>query len=585
MAFQVRQGTNAQRLTIIPQSGELIYTTDTKEIYVGDGVTVGGVQVSGGGGNSTYGNTNVFDYLGSGSNVNLITTGNVVAATISTGGSNGNITGVNYYFGNVAQISGNVSAAYFIGDGSLLSNVGNVGNYGNANVAAFLPTYTGKLGNSVTIAIGSGAGQTNQDLYTVAVGDLAGQTNQGEGAVAVGSESGLSNQGDTAVAVGPNAGQSNQGASAVAVGNSAGRLNQGVAAVSVGISSGGNSQGFAGVAVGAFAASLNQGANAIAIGTYAAQTNQAANSIAIGTQAWANGMSSIAIGPEAGFSNPGSNTISIGAEAGSGITGNNSICIGSLAGSGIVGANTIVIAATQRLASADGPGFYVEPVREDNGNTAAAVFYNSDTAEFTWSKSSTTLKTPVQVATTVSLSTLSQNGYIYNNGPGNDGQNAYIQQFDSPSGTYDPLVIDGVTMVAGYRVLVKDEIGSTGVNPGLLTGKNGIYVVTQPGDLTTRWKLVRADDFNTANEVPDATVFVEMGTVNKGTEWRCTTLKYDPFVMGSTSANFTDVMRQLPQTKASNATGVPGDICWDANYIYVCTAPNTWKRASLSGGY
>ena len=42
MALQVRRGTNAERLTIIPEEGELIYTTDTKVLYVGDGVTTGG---------------------------------------------------------------------------------------------------------------------------------------------------------------------------------------------------------------------------------------------------------------------------------------------------------------------------------------------------------------------------------------------------------------------------------------------------------------------------------------------------------------------------------------------------------------
>jgi hypothetical protein len=29
-------------------------------------------------------------------------------------------------------------------------------------------------------------------------------------------------------------------------------------------------------------------------------------------------------------------------------------------------------------------------------------------------------------------------------------------------------------------------------------------------------------------------------------------------------------------------TGAQGEICWDANYLYVCTATNTWKRAALS---
>lgn len=43
---------------------------------------------------------------------------------------------------------------------------------------------------------------------------------------------------------------------------------------------------------------------------------------------------------------------------------------------------------------------------------------------------------------------------------------------------------------------------------------------------------------------------------------------------------------QAPQaTKASNAPGTTGQVCWDSNYIYVCTAPNTWKRTALAGGY
>lgn len=37
-----------------------------------------------------------------------------------------------------------------------------------------------------------------------------------------------------------------------------------------------------------------------------------------------------------------------------------------------------------------------------------------------------------------------------------------------------------------------------------------------------------------------------------------------------------------PTTKASNDAGNTGEICWDASYIYVCTAANTWKRATLN---
>lgn len=42
MALRLRRGTDAERGTITPLSGELIYTTDTGKLYVGDGTTLGG---------------------------------------------------------------------------------------------------------------------------------------------------------------------------------------------------------------------------------------------------------------------------------------------------------------------------------------------------------------------------------------------------------------------------------------------------------------------------------------------------------------------------------------------------------------
>jgi hypothetical protein len=45
MALRLRRGTEAERLLITPQQGEIIYVTDTKKIYSGDGATIGGVLV------------------------------------------------------------------------------------------------------------------------------------------------------------------------------------------------------------------------------------------------------------------------------------------------------------------------------------------------------------------------------------------------------------------------------------------------------------------------------------------------------------------------------------------------------------
>ena len=46
MALQIRRGTDAQRQTTIFKSGELIYTTDLKDLWAGDNVTSGGTQIA-----------------------------------------------------------------------------------------------------------------------------------------------------------------------------------------------------------------------------------------------------------------------------------------------------------------------------------------------------------------------------------------------------------------------------------------------------------------------------------------------------------------------------------------------------------
>ena len=82
---------------------------------------------------SDYGNANVATFLASGTNTqDIITTGTVTGNLLTTAGASGNIIGVNY-----------VSANFYLGNGSQLTGL--PATYSNANVAAFLPTYTGNL--------------------------------------------------------------------------------------------------------------------------------------------------------------------------------------------------------------------------------------------------------------------------------------------------------------------------------------------------------------------------------------------------------------------------------------------------------
>jgi hypothetical protein len=46
--IQIRRGVEAQRASVTPDAGELLFTTDQKQIFVGDGVTAGGLLVGGG---------------------------------------------------------------------------------------------------------------------------------------------------------------------------------------------------------------------------------------------------------------------------------------------------------------------------------------------------------------------------------------------------------------------------------------------------------------------------------------------------------------------------------------------------------
>ena len=45
MALRLRRGTDAERLLITPFAGEPIFTTDTKQLFIGDGATLGGVPI------------------------------------------------------------------------------------------------------------------------------------------------------------------------------------------------------------------------------------------------------------------------------------------------------------------------------------------------------------------------------------------------------------------------------------------------------------------------------------------------------------------------------------------------------------
>ena len=90
-----------------------------------------------------------------------------------------------------------------------------------------------------------------------------------------------------------------------------------------------------------------------------------------------------------------------------------------------------------------------------------------------------------------------------------------------------PNTLDGVTLAANDRVLVKDQT---------TPNQNGIYVVTTLGTgANGTW--TRALDMDAWTEVPNAYTWIENGTVNADTGWVCTADMGG--TLGTTSITFT----------------------------------------------
>ncbi|CAB4163801.1 PKD/Chitinase domain containing protein [uncultured Caudovirales phage] len=143
--------------------------------FVGNGSQLTGIQASAGS-RITDGNTNVNTIADGVANITVAGVSNV--AVFSATGAN--ITGT---FG----VSGNVTGAYFFGNGSQLTGI--AAGYGNSNVADYLPTYTGNLA-SLTGIVTTTANVTGGNVLTggliSATGNVSGNYILGNGALLTG---------------------------------------------------------------------------------------------------------------------------------------------------------------------------------------------------------------------------------------------------------------------------------------------------------------------------------------------------------------------------------------------------------------
>jgi hypothetical protein len=127
--------------------------------------------------------------------------------------------------------------------------------------------------------------------------------------------------------------------------------------------------------------------------------------------------------------------------------------------------------------------------------------------------------------------------------------------------------------------------GSYGANLAVLGSGNGIISVGQATSHTTLQS--NGQDFYINAKGTGSTVF------RRGSgDTESARLDSSGRLLVGTSSDSGGALLQVngdrvriatAKTPASASdTGTTGEICWDANYIYVCTATNTWKRSAIS---
>ena len=156
---------------------------------------------------------------------------------------------------------------------------------------------------------------------------------------------------------------------------------------------------------------------------------------------------------------------------------------------------------------------------------------------------------PALVATTANLAATYDNG--------TSGAGATLTN----SGTQSTLVVDGITLAAGNRILVKDQTDSI---------QNGIYTVTNVGSVTANWVLTRANDFDSPSQMIRGEVIdVISGTANSVTAWMLTSIVTN---IGTDSIIFAKLSQ-------NGITGVQGSVdqivvTIDNNIATISIAPN-----------
>jgi len=522
--------------------------------------------------NSTTGNITANYFIGNGSAL----TG--LPATYS----NSNVSAYLQVLTSDVSTTGNIIANYFIGDGSQLTNLP-LGDYSNANVANYLPIYSGNITSVVEVT--ATGNLTGSNLYTPGVVSAGGNV-RGSNINTVGNVS--------------------------ATGNITGNYYVGNGSQLTGI-------------VSSYGNSNVQQVLQTYTGTLTAATVSATGNIT-GNYLFGNGSQITGINVATTYGNAnvsaylasGTNTANIITTAnvqGSFVKGNGSALTGLVsslvAGNGIsISGSTGTVTITNNNPNPYGNSNVASYLASYTGNITAngiSLIGNVYTSQNYIGNGATlsNLVTSISAGNGISVNASTGAITISATGPGATGITNGTSNVTIPSAN------GNIVFSAGGNTLGNFTATSSYGGPGLNFANTW---VTQNQVRTTYiglWKpatgtYTTAMDFNlsggnagtgvgslnmnggniTGVNILAATTLTLSGNVSfSGAATFNSTATFNNsinVVAGTTTIGVGAIFNQTPKTKTGTSTGTPGDVAWDTTYIYVCTSTNVWKRVQIN---
>jgi hypothetical protein len=199
-------------------------------------------------------------------------------------------------------------------------------------------------------------------------------------------------------------------------------------------------------------------------------------------------------------------------------------------------------------------------------------------------------------------------GAVANDGTGDPLRTAFTETNSNFTEIYTAGPVGSNVQIANNTILTLNTNGNLVLAPnGIGVVQSNVNIVPNQanvrnlGSSTQRWSTVYTQYLNVTNGISGdltvtgnlsaATVTTPELTVNTIQSDDSTVVniqdgvEVDGDILANGDVSVGGILSSLPQTKTAVSTGTTGQICWDSDYIYVCTATNTWKRVALTGGY